>query len=208
MPAMRYNDCVFLNVPFDLRYEAFLRSLVYTVHDCGLVARCAREIDDGGQVRLDKIYDLISQSRYGIHDLSRTSLDRTHRLPRFNMPLELGLFLGAKKFGRGVQREKGCLILDQDPHRYLRFCSDLAGHDIRSHGNSPDGVIRSVRDWISNQLLERGIQVPSPSQMVTRYQKFREQLQSTCSGLRLVPAELTFTEHRNLVVVWLGESPW
>src|SRR5215467_2621272 len=110
MASPRYEDCVFLNVPFDGRYETVLRALVFTVHDCGFVARCAREIDDSGQVRLDKIYDLISMSKYGIHDLSRTGLDKTYRLPRFNMPLELGIFLGAKRYGKGRDKEKLCLI--------------------------------------------------------------------------------------------------
>ena len=67
--APRYEDCVFLNVPFDRRYEPLLRALVYSVHDCGFIARSAREIEDGGQVRLDKIYELIRDSKYGIHDL-------------------------------------------------------------------------------------------------------------------------------------------
>ena len=47
------------------------------------------------RIRVDKIYDLISESNYGIHDISRVTLDHVHRLPRFNMPLELGLWLGA-----------------------------------------------------------------------------------------------------------------
>jgi len=33
------------------------------------------------------------------HDISRTELNE-HSLPRFNMPLELGLFLGASRFGQ------------------------------------------------------------------------------------------------------------
>lgn len=57
------------------------------------------ELDDGGQTRIDKLYGLIGECRYGIHDLSRTELDDVNQLPRFNMPLELGLFLGAKRYG-------------------------------------------------------------------------------------------------------------
>jgi hypothetical protein len=40
--------------------------------------------------------DIISGCKYSIHDLSRTELDKTTRLPRFNMPLELGLDLVVK----------------------------------------------------------------------------------------------------------------
>jgi len=48
---------------------------------------------------VDKLYGLIEACRYGIHDLSRTELDKSHQLPRFNMPLELGIFLGARRYG-------------------------------------------------------------------------------------------------------------
>jgi hypothetical protein len=86
-----YNSSVFLNVPFDNRYRKLLHALVFGVHDCGLIARCALEADDGGDVRVEKIYRMVEQCRFGIHDLSRTTLDSAHHLPRFNMPLELGL---------------------------------------------------------------------------------------------------------------------
>jgi hypothetical protein len=112
-----YASQVFLNVPFDIKYKKLLAALVFAVHECGLVARCAMERDDGGEVRLSKIFDIIRECRFGIHDLSRTTLDTTNRLPRFNMPLELGVFLGARRFGATAQRKKTCLILDRDRYR-------------------------------------------------------------------------------------------
>ena len=45
------------------------------------------------------ICDIIKASRFGIHDVSRTESDKASALPRFNMPLELGFFLGARAFG-------------------------------------------------------------------------------------------------------------
>ncbi len=48
-------------------------------------------------------------------------------LPRFNMPLELGIFLGAKRFGSQKQKQKNGLILDREKYRYQSFCSDIAG---------------------------------------------------------------------------------
>jgi hypothetical protein len=44
---MRASDSVFINVPFDRRYKKLFDALVFAVHHCGLVARCAREFDDG-----------------------------------------------------------------------------------------------------------------------------------------------------------------
>jgi len=208
MARPAYEGCVFLNVPFDPRYEPFLRALVFTVHDCGFVARCAREIDNSGQVRVEKIYDLIAQSKYGIHDISRTSLDRTHRLPRFNMPLELGIFLGALRFGAGKQRDKSCLILDREPYRYQKYCSDISGQDVRAHHNRVDGLVKSVRNWLSNHLISRDIQVPGHSKIFERYQLFHRELPALCAGLQLEPTELIFNEYTTLVVGWLNENPW
>lgn len=130
-------DDVFTNCPFDDEFAPTFRALLFTIMSCGFRPRSARELDDGGQTRIDKIYGLIETCRYGIHDLSRTELDAVNNLPRFNMPLELGLFLGAKRFGNKAQKLKRVLILDVEQHRYQRFISDLAGMDIHGHAGEP-----------------------------------------------------------------------
>ena len=105
---------------------------------------------DASQVRIDKIYDIIADCRYGIHDISRTELDEDSGLPRFNMPLELGVFLGAKKFGIDEQKRKNCLILDKEQYRYQQFISDIAGQDIQAHHNNPEEMVTVVRNWLRN----------------------------------------------------------
>ncbi len=88
--ALRSND-VFINCPFDDGYRPLFNALVFVIYDLGFVARCAREADDSGEVRLAKIERIIEQCKYGIHDISEVSLDVVNHLPRFNMPLELGI---------------------------------------------------------------------------------------------------------------------
>ncbi len=97
------EDSVFVNCPFDEEYEELFDAVVFAVHDCGFVARCALEAFDSGEARIDKILAIIAKRKFGIHDISRTELSKNTRLPRFNMPLELGLFLGAKTFGRSKE---------------------------------------------------------------------------------------------------------
>jgi hypothetical protein len=89
---MAYTNSVFLNVPFDKTYKPLFDAAVFAIYDCGFVARCAREDEDSSRIRVEKIYDLIAESKYGIHDISRVTLDSKYGLPRFNMPLELGMF--------------------------------------------------------------------------------------------------------------------
>src|ERR1019366_9449595 len=132
-----YEGSVFLNVPFDKTYSRLSDALIYAVYDCGFVARSALEVEDSGRTRVEKILDIIEQSKFGIHDISRAGLDRTTGLARFNMPLELGFFLGAARYGSSKDREKRCLVLDRERYRYRNFCSDISGQDIRAHNDEP-----------------------------------------------------------------------
>jgi hypothetical protein len=198
-----YNSRVFLNVPFDRRYERIFRAIVFAVHDCGFQARCALESDDGGEARVDKILRIVSESRLGIHDISRTQLDRATRLPRFNMPLELGLFLGAKKFGNAADRQKAILILDSEKDRYQKFCSDISGQDIRVHGDDISLAIKAVRNWLQAAPGVGQTSIPSWPVLARRYAEFRNDLRALCRRAGLQRAHLTFIDHQTLVVGWL-----
>ena len=193
---------VFLNVPFDARYRKLLHALVFAVHECGLVARCASEREDSAEVRVEKLYAMIRDSLFGIHDLSRTTLDREHRLPRFNMPFELGLFLGARRYGDLGQRQKSCLILDRDRYRFQIFCSDISGQDIRAHGNEVERALTAVRNWLQANPPSSH-RLPSPPMLRDRYLEFRRQLPLMCRTAKLRQSELTFLDYQQLVVAWL-----
>jgi hypothetical protein len=146
---------VFINCPFDPKYKKFFEALVFAIIRCGFVARSALEIDDGGGPRIEKIMRLIEECPYGIHDISRTELDTKTRLPRFNMPLELGIFLGARRYGSAVQKNKLCLILDRDRFRYQRFMSDISGQDIHSHERDISGIITLARGLLTDDWRSR-----------------------------------------------------
>ena len=70
-----YDENVFINCPFDKEYASIFEAIVFAVNDAGFRPKCARERLDSSQVRLQKITELISASRYSIHDLSCTELD-------------------------------------------------------------------------------------------------------------------------------------
>jgi hypothetical protein len=133
--AEDYAQNVFINCPFDDKYKPLFDAAVFAILLAGFEPRCALEASNAGQARLYKIMDMIAGCRYGIHDISRTESSRG-RLPRFNMPLELGLDLGCWRYGSGHLGDKRLLIMDRTPHRYQKFISDIAGHDVVSHSNS------------------------------------------------------------------------
>ncbi len=144
-----YNDSIFVNCPFDPDYTPILRAIIFTIYRCGFFPITALAEDNGLDYRLDKIEKLIENCKYGVHDLSRTELN-AHGLPRFNMPFELGIFFGAKKFGIEKQKNKVAIILDSDAHRYTEFITDLRGVDIKAHNNNADIAIREIRDSLRN----------------------------------------------------------
>lgn len=197
-----YEHQVFLNVPFDSRYKKLLRALVFAVHSCGFNARCALEVTDGGEVRVDKIFRIIESCRFGIHDLSRTSPDARHRLPRFNMPLELGIFLGARRFGDKINRRKACLILDREKYRYQISCSDIAGQDIVAHGNEAKQALIGVRDWLQTHV-STSRRLPGPKRIMEDYAEFQRLLPRICAADDLSERDLTFIDYRNVVAGWI-----
>jgi hypothetical protein len=195
---------VFINCPFDASYKPVFDAVVFAINDLGFVARCSLEVDDSGEVRLSKIERLIEECKYGVHDISSVALDSGTGLPRFNMPLELGLFLGCKRFGNDQQRKKACLILDKEPYRYRESISDISGHDIHSHGGDPDRAIIEVRNWIVG--VSRRKSMPGGMQIVKRYKLFLDDLPRLCHELMREPATLTFLDLSEIVTNWLSAS--
>lgn len=199
-----YSGSVFINCPFDEEYLFIFQAIVFAVFDCGYIARSSLEIEDGGEVRIDKIARIISECKYGIHDISRTELSKDNNLPRFNMPLELGMFLGAKRFGHKEQKKKICLLLDREPHRYQIFISDIAGQDIRSHSNDDNEAIKLIRNWLRNTSQRSTIL--GGKEIVKRYRIFRAELPDLCESLGLTIDDLIFNDYTAIVSKWLKSN--
>ncbi len=195
------NRDVFLNCPFDQEYEPLFHAVCFTVIRCGFNPRSALEVTGAGESRLEKICRIISQCDFGIHDLSRTELNGSG-LPRFNMPFELGLFFGCKRWGGAANRGKQLLILDRDQHRYLSFLSDLAGFDPEPHGASPRGAIGAVRNWLQGAT---GCAMRGPAYIDGDYQSLRHDLPVICANLGLDHFRIPFRDLMDLIHRWQRE---
>ncbi len=199
-----YQRQVFINCPFDGKYLPLLRAIVFVLKACDYVPRCALEADSATEVRVEKILRIIGDCGLSIHDISRTQLDRSSKLPRFNMPFELGLFLGAAKLGSARHKAKGALILDVEPYRYQKYLSDIAGQDIRAHGNDPGAVIGHVRNWLNTHSSANQV-LPGKAALVKQYRRFQKQLPVMVKALRLKEAEISFVDWSKLIGIWLLE---
>jgi hypothetical protein len=201
--AKSFEISVFVNCPFDQDYLPLFHAAIFTFHDAGFQARCALELSNAVENRLAKIIRIIGECKYGIHDISRTELNPS-KLPRFNMHLELGIFLGSQSFGDSHQRTKNCLIMDHKPYRYQRFISDLLGQDVSSNDGKVQGVIREIRNWLRVSSGRKNI--PGDDVIRARYRTFRRALPSICQALRLTPQKLTFIDYVDVIGYWLREN--
>jgi hypothetical protein len=201
MAPRDYGRSVFINCPFDAEYAPLFEAILFALHDLGFIPRSARQRLDSGETRLAKILELISVSRYSIHDLSRTELDAATALPRFNMPLELGLDLGCRSFGPGYA-DKSILIFDSDKYRYQQYISDLAGLDIQHHRGDPSIAIVKVRHWLQ---AASGASFYAGKIVYERYIQFRDELPRVCERLRLDIDDLSFVDFSAAIVHWLRD---
>jgi len=204
MSKQPYTACVFINCPFDEDYEQIRNAIVFAVYDCGFIPRCALEENNAGNIRFDKIQKIISECKFGVHDISRTELDEHNGLPRFNMPLELGVFLGAKRFGTSNQKHKNCLIIDREQYRYQQFISDISGQDIRSHNGDANTAIGLVRAWLNDASGRRTI--PGGRDIAQRYEAFCGDLPEICRNAHLEINEVTFNDYSVFTSDWLIEN--
>jgi hypothetical protein len=202
-----YSSNVFINCPFDDLYKPSFDALVFTIHDCGYIARCAKEVDDSGDVRITKIMRIINECIFGIHDISKADLDLATGLARFNMPLELGIFIGCHQFSvnKGHNKEKRSLIMDIELYRYRSFISDLSGQDIKSHNNNPEIAIQNVRDFLVTN--SRRTSIAGSRYIFGRYNQFSKDLPTICAGLHKDITELTFIEFSDVVTGWISKYP-
>lgn len=194
---------IFINCPFDPEFLPFLRAILFTVLAMGCKPRSALEESDSSALRLEKIYKLINNCRFSIHDLSRTELSHSTGLPRFNMPLELGIFLGMKHLTSKGRQKKTCLIFVKDKHN-TAFITDINGLDVEGHGDQPEKVISSIRNWLCTDARITGL----PASVVRgHFGKFEADLPEILNRIGYEPDEPRYGDILKIVGSWLEEHP-
>ena len=160
---------VFLNIPYDAKFERLFRAYICGTSAFGLVPRATLEIP-GGARRLDRILELIRSCKYAIHDLSRVELDRRPPLtPRFNMPFELGLSVAHEKASKRGRHE--WFVCESMNFRLAKSLSDLNGTDPYIHGGIVSGLFAQLRS-----MFVRRDRQPSIQQMWTIYREMSRTL--------------------------------
>jgi len=148
MKDAEFNNSIFVNCPFDLEFQPILQAILFCISYLGYRPRIALERVDSSENRLSKIYGLIENSKYSIHDLSRSIASKKGELFRLNMPFELGIDFGCKHFGTSAHYSKKMLILESKKYQLKAVLSDLADCDVEPHNEKYDIAIRKVRNFL------------------------------------------------------------
>ena len=141
MPPLPDPKGVFLNIPYDEEFIGLYVAYIVGLSQLDLVPHLASEIPGGGR-RLDRIFKLIQSCRYSIHDLSRVEVSvAPTAVPRFNMPLELGMTITWQKLHPS---RHDWFVWETEPYRIQRSASDLNGTDACIHNGTPEGILREL----------------------------------------------------------------
>lgn len=169
MPRSRRTESVFLNIPYDRGFEDLYLAYIVGLTQLGLRVNATVGVPNQG--RLKTIIGLIEESNFSIHDLSRIELSKG--IPRFNMPVELGLALYRSHVTRGRHR---VYVFESKPYRMQQSTSDINGIDPQIHNETAKGVMAGLRN-----ILRQPGDVTSVPEMLTSYRAVRKKL----SALRL-----------------------
>lgn len=170
MPKQRPRAEVFLNLPYDSRFQNLYVAYIGAVRAFGMEPRVTLEIG-GGARRLDRIFNLIQGCEFSVHDMSRVEMEQTKpRTPRFNMPFELGLAVAWEKLHPGRHL---WFVMEALNNRLAKSLSDLNGTDAYIHGGTIEGIFREI----GNAFL-RPRKQPSVQQMWKIYREAKAEIPS------------------------------
>jgi hypothetical protein len=160
----RRNESVFLNIPYDSQFEDLYLAYVVGLTQLGFKINATLAVPNQG--RLDRIVELIEESDVSIHDLSR--IETTFGIPRFNMPLELGLALYRSHATNGRHR---VFVFEKKRYRMQRSTSDINGIDPLIHNGTPKGVMAGLRN-----IFHQPSRTTTVPEMLTSYRAVKRKL--------------------------------
>jgi hypothetical protein len=189
---MSFEKSVFVNCPFDEDYKELLRPLLFTILTLGYTPRISIERSDAGETRLDKIRGLIGESKYSIHDLSRVKSGKKGEFYRLNMPFELGIDFGSRKFADAEDKlaNKKYLILGEKNYEYMKAISDINGIDIKYHKSDKIEIITAVRDWFVENAEMDILSTLSPQQIYSHFIEFDAYFYDICDAKKYTPDQM------------------
>ncbi len=88
--------------------------------------------------------------------------------------------------------------------RYQKFLSDIAGQDIKAHGNDPDTLIGAIRNWLNAQTVVKQV-LPGKAALLKLYRRFQAALPAMLKDLQLKSNEVSFVDWSRMIESWLAQ---
>jgi len=193
MARRKRIESVFLNIPYDKEFEDLYVAYIVGLTQLGLRVNATLAVPNQG--RLEAIIGLIDESNFSIHDLSR--IKSSKGIPRFNMPLELGLALYRS---HATKRRHRVYVFESKPYRTQKSTSDINGIDPQIHHGTARGVMAGLR----NILRQPGDVTTVPEMLISfrAVQRKLPELRLNAGGKSLFEASV----FHDLTVAALVES--
>lgn len=183
-------NAIFINCPFDNKYKPMLRAMLFVARFYGLEIKIASSDTDSKSSRLQRIIELMKESKYSVHDLSKLMSEKRKEYYRMNMPFELGL-----DYGIGGPN-KVFLIFEDEAYKLKIALSDINGWDVRPHYNKPEQLILEFRKWIvANRDLSRDLKALSSSDIWYIYNDFYGKFSDFMTIHHLKEEEISVSEY-------------
>jgi hypothetical protein len=170
-----YENCqVFLNHPFDEKFEHFAHAMHFAVVAAGFVPVCALDWSVPDRPRLEMLTEAITKCHYSAHDFSRCRGYGAKNFARFNMPIEMGMALF---HGLHTQRSgHRCAFFVAEKHDYKIFASDLSGLDPKCYENDDVLLVVSVYEWLRGVAPESSLNRLRTTDLKSKYEEFKRKL--------------------------------
>ncbi|MGH8265438.1 MAG: hypothetical protein ACRET4_18335 [Steroidobacteraceae bacterium] len=173
-PKLSPSD-VFINLPFDSDYESLFLAMISGLVSLGLNPRSVVQIS-GSADRLRRLVAIIQECPFSIHDMSRVqrSGEGAFRVPRFNMPFEMGLAAAVSITGTGMVRQ--WRVIEAVRHRVAHSCSDVDGYNAEIHGGTVRGMFEALSNIFPDTPMSPVTGVDDMLWVYRRLRRFRQTL--------------------------------
>jgi hypothetical protein len=198
-PRLAPSD-VFINLPFDSHYEPLFLAMTAGLVSLGLNPRSVVQIA-GSTDRLRRLVEIIQECPFSIHDLSRVqrSGKGSFRVPRFNMPFEMGLAAAVSMTASGTTRQ--WRVIEAVRHRIGHSCSDVDGYNAEIQGGTVGGMFEALSNIVPDLPKAPLTHIDDILWVYRRLRKFRKGLPAnicaTSPFKRLVLTAIALVEERS-----------
>jgi hypothetical protein len=104
------------------------------------------------------------------------------------MPFELGMAIGAKRFGGRSRAGNNIKIMVAEPYKLPAYLSDLGGNDPTAHHSDPNKVIGVVRNFLHR--TPGGQLLPGPAKLIQHFVNFNAALPAIAQEIGFEPDEM------------------